>query len=322
MSKKQAFIPQEQLQMQTSSNVTSIPTELSVVDPVQKLQKAPEVPVLNATDTVAFKNEERLLPVIEANEIPSQFIPYPNGARIAYRPYTFGEVKKFNQSKMSIVGRFEFILDGIECSFDKKLLTLSDFLFLALLRKISSVGNSKFQFTYLCSECGHKNTEVMELNKIDFHDLDIPGCPIIFDIGGRELHFVPMQIGSYLDLLTNNLKEDPVAVFAKQVINMPYEEAYKIIYSASDEEGSLIGEMDKMVFHGIKPVEVMCQNLERVFIEEDEANSTDEFKAGKEVKKPCEHISNIMIDSPEVLVSPFRLSNESVKSRIRFGSKA
>lgn len=79
-------------------------------------------------------------PEIEVKELPSKFLPYPKGTKITYRPYLFGEVKKFNQGQQSTSQAWALIASGIKCSFDVNELTLSDLRYIGLLRKISTFG--------------------------------------------------------------------------------------------------------------------------------------------------------------------------------------
>ena len=298
--RKPAFVPQEQLRQQQMQ---------------QKLQE-PVVPKPLGGLPEETDPNRKALPVIEVSVLPSKFLPYPEAAKVAYNPYTFGEIKKFAQSKFSPRSKYEFILEGVKTNFDKMLLTFSDFLFLALLRKISSLGNSKFQVTFICEECGFRNEVILNINEIDFKDLEVPGLPLVVEIAGTEMHFSPLSIGAYFDLIDKNLFADQMAVYAKQCTNLPYEQAHKLIYAASSDDGVVLEEIDKMVYHSIAPKLLKCKNLERKVMEPGE-DGTD-----VEVIKPCEHENSIEIDSPEVVVQPFRPDRESIKSRISFGVKA
>jgi hypothetical protein len=299
--RKPSFVPQEQIRQQQASQ--------------QQKSQEPVVPKELGGLPEETDPNRKSLPVLEVKVLPSKFLPYPKAAKIAYNPYTFGEIKKFSQSKFSPRGKYEFILEGIKTNFDKMLLTFSDFLYLALLRKISSLGNSKFQVIYLCEECGFRNEALFNINEIDFKDLEVPELPLVVDIAGTEMHFSPLTIGAYFDLIDKNLFADQMAVYAKQCINLPYDQAFKLVYSASADDGVVLEEIDKMVYHSIAPKKIKCNNTERKMSELD--------GEGKEIEvvRPCDHENSIEIDSPEVVVLPFRPDRESIKSRISFGVK-
>ena len=60
------------------------------------------------------------------------------------------------------------------------------------------------------------------------------------------------------------------------------------------EDISLLGEVDKFLFHGVKPLEGTC--------------------------KKCKTITKIELDRGQALILPFREREKSTSNRIRFGS--
>ena len=89
--------------------------------------------LMSGTQTVSASNTDVVdiinpyMPVVQVKSLPSQFTPYKllvKNPEIQYKPYKYGEIKKMNQSKMSVKQLFKEVLNGIICNFDKELLTL------------------------------------------------------------------------------------------------------------------------------------------------------------------------------------------------------
>ena len=142
--------------------------------------------------SVNKSSSKEFLPEVKmkVNGLPSRGIPYPNGASIKHRPFTFGEIKKISQSKLDTKEKFEFILSGIDCSFDKLDLTLPDFMYIGLLRKISTLGTTEGILVVKCPKCNKEHNERLEIgsakSKIDFHDMKAPALPIIIEMSDKN----------------------------------------------------------------------------------------------------------------------------------------
>ena len=90
-----------------------------------------------------------MMPLVEVTQLPSGFIAYPEGVKISYRPYVFGEIKKFNQSNMSKLNAYELAMQGVVVEgMPKDDITFADMLYIALLRKISSLGDTSFSVSF------------------------------------------------------------------------------------------------------------------------------------------------------------------------------
>lgn len=250
--------------------------------------------------TKAEKKEEISIHVpeikVEPINLPSKCLPYPPGVIIKYKPYTYGEILKFNQSKLGKAGNIEFILEGVITEGIKKTeLALLDFLFISILRRISSFESDQYTVTFDCNNCGKSNRVSQNISKIEFDDLNVESLPIVLDTEYGELHFKPITVAQHLDLLKSGI-DDSIAVYAKQIINKPYDEAYKIIYNATGDLKEDLETLDKLLYFGPKPLECKCNS--------------------------CKFINTVAIDNPEVVVEPFRDSKGPVGSRIRFMPKA
>lgn len=241
----------------------------------------------------------------KATEVPSKFISYPQGASISYRPYTFGEVKIISQSKMTTEQQFKEVLSGIETNFPQEDLTLSDFLYIGLLRKISTLGSVKFTISFKCAKCKSEGKKVISSTDLDFNELDIPEIPVVADLSLGEYHFNPITVGNYLQLAKENKEHDTIAATAIQCCNHEFKDVYEMINNlTSNKDGMIINEVDKIFDHGVKPIEIKCT-----------ATKDD---------KECGHINNLIIDdgrSDQFMILPFREHKESPRNHIRFGTK-
>lgn len=240
-----------------------------------------------------FKQITNHLPEIEVTEVPSKWLSYPKNSTIKYRPYTFGEIKKFNGSKMSDIDNIDFVLGGIECSFDKKKLTLPDFLFINLMRKMVTFGNSKFSVSYVC-KCKETNTEQFTSDQIEFEELKIPELPIVFTSSIGDLHFSPVTINDYIELIKQGKETDEFEIMVMQCKNLDQDEARDKLYNLSTEEGSILEQIDQHLYHEIKPFKFKC--------------------------KKCNSENDVEIEGGQAFVYPFREKHSRpVQTRIHFG---
>jgi len=196
----------------------------------------------------AFANQPSVW--IELSELPSQYLDYPEGAQIRYRPYFFGEVEQFEQLKNNVIGRFELALGGVESSFPVEELTLADFLFISLLRKISTVGDdTKFSFSFVCPVCKFFQQHVYDLNDLVFYDLEVPELPVnavTSYTGDAGWDFYPARVCDFLDLARKDtdLARSTSALLAMMCREVPWDWAYKCIKNAVLEDSQIQNEVD------------------------------------------------------------------------------
>ena len=257
---------------------------------------------------------ERKMATVEVPEVPSGKLPYPD-AVISYRPYTYEEIDAFNDSTLGQASKLEFVLDGIQASgMDAADLTLNDALYIALLRKMSSLGTSEFTLTVThTAEDGQASEHAsrFSLDDVDFEELDVPGLPVVVDVDGVEMHFSPLTAGAYIELTRmveaeraarERAKETPRQaapnsreVMAAQCVNVPYGKALELINGSTGTDMLNLIEVDGMFAHGVRPLAVRYE------------------VDGKEVSR------NVKVSDPDVLVYPFRGSKVHKGPAIRFG---
>lgn len=258
------------------------------------------------------------LPMFKVNVLPSGFKIYPEGSTIYYKPYSWNGVKLLTQSKMDTVALWNYILEGVTCSFDKDLLTLQDFFYIALLRRVATVGNNKFSVSMVCKnnieitknnektieKCNTLNHFVLNDKQINFDDLQLSRneLPVQLKLLGKWYQFSPITIGNAKYLFENNLLDDDNSTIAVQCINETFENISKVL--ESNELSFLEGEKTKLLenffYHGILPINKDSNDKELI----------------------CSHCNNkltIQLDGGEVVIRPFRESGDDDRDGICFG---
>jgi len=236
---------------------------------------------------------KEFIPSLSVDVLPSKWLSYPPNSSISYKPYVFGEIKKFNQSKLRGKPRLDFIMSGIESSFPKEELTLADMLYIGLMRKISTLGDAKTQITFLCEHCGMSNSFILLNSEMAFDDIEAEKLPVVVTLSDGDYQFSPLTVQGYSDLMEDDLQNDIVHTLAKECINRPYENAYKRFYAANTEDGTLLDEIDELLYHGVTPMDRKCDH--------------------------CEGLTQVEVEGGEILISPFRDDSEPTPNRIRFG---
>lgn len=258
------------------------------------------------------------LPTVNVTELPSDFLPYPEGVEVTYKPYTYGELKRFSQSKLSVKQRYEFILDGIGVSgMPKEKITFQDFLFLALLRKLSSIGIGDILVKYNCQKCGFENSNHVKLDTLDFESLskNVPDLPANLTINGQDLEFSPLTIEDYFKLYSENKDKDHVAIMAIQCRSHNFKAAMDAIFGANPEDSELLNELDKVFYHGLKTLKFPCANKE--------AKVEEPNEDGEIVEKSvhCDFTNTVELEDASLIVQPFRGDRKPAKDRIQFGPR-
>lgn len=239
-------------------------------------------------------------PLINVTELPSRFLSYPIGTKISYRPYSWGESKKSAQSNMSFKEHVDFVLkgiyaDGLTNMYD---LTYHDFLYLSLLRRLHTVGKSDATISFNCAECGEYNNWTVNNFDFEFNDATIPELPVNIEINGKKYSFGYLTLKKIIPLVDNNLEKDSVALLAARCINRPFDEAYSDFDSESMtfDDGILLEEISKMLYHGMKPMNFVC--------------------------KSCKYNNSTILDIKQIIISPFRDKEGNFGNRITFGNEA
>jgi hypothetical protein len=247
------------------------------------------------------------LPVITVKELPSKWIPYPKGAEIKYVPYLFGELWGRSQSIQSPKDSYKLILDGITTSFNKEELTYFDFIFISLLRRLSTFGTDQITLEFVCPVCGHRNKEIILLGNLEFKDVEAPEFPVCFSDpeDGTEFEVSPLTMGKYFMLLDMGKEKDRVAVYAACVRNLEFPEAYRRIFYAKGELSETLEYVDELLYFGVKPLTLRCKGTRKA--------------EGEDKPVKCDVPIKVEIDDEKVIIEPFRGNVGSIRDRVQFG---
>jgi len=302
--------------MQQNRNITSP----EVTQEVENKPESPEEPEVEQSVDIEISGPDDVfspnfsdirskdLPTIELTDpLPSKGLSYPEGHKVSYRPYVFGEVKKVSGSRTTFEELARTILEGIQTTFPIGDLTFYDFLYVSLLRKLSTIGDSTIIATHVCPNraCQVSNSYEISVGpekcEVDFWDVDYDDLPVSVDLklgdeGYTTYEFMPLTILDYLRLERMNLHKDSVAKLAMQCVNFPFEEVRPKLYRAYGEESQILTQLEDILHHGVKPINVKCPS--------------------------CGSINLLQLDGGNVVIRPFRTDEEVASDRIRFGKKS
>jgi len=206
-------------------------------------------------------------------------------------------VRVLAQSKLSNEENIKLVLEGIKSSFPVEQLSYSDFLYISLLRKISTLGSQKFYVMFTCPHCGQVIKPLMELTDFEFTELEIPSLPLIADMSFGEVKFSLLTVERYLKLLQSKATNDDIAVLSVMT-DQPYDQIYAKFKESVGLDARTLDQVDQLLFHGVKERSYKCEN------------------------KKCERDFSVAIDGGlEVLLVPFRGDSEPPESRIRFSEE-
>ncbi|QJT70936.1 hypothetical protein GR7B_00138 [Vibrio phage vB_VcorM_GR7B] len=259
---------------------------------------------------------------VEINGLPSRNLAYPEGSIVRYRPYNFDEIEDISDSELSFEDHYEMVLNGIETvGFDKRDLTLGDFLFIMLNRKITTLGTDEFVVHFSYNGEAHKH--IMRVFDVKYDDIEAPELPIIITTGdGTEVEFMPITVGQYLDYMADKDKlsktKESRALLACGVTNLDFWDAYKLITESMGMDAKYFATVDRLLYHSIQdfrlPVKEYVDNPK---YSEDLTDEQKEF-----IPKQLEQIKewvNIEVNDDSMLLMPFRREGSATGDGIRFG---
>lgn len=287
--------------------------------PQPEASKAPETPVVHAepqqvtvsppADVVTARNP--FLPKISLNapeDLPSQGKSYPPGYQLTYRSYTLGEIDQFENSQLSTRQQFELVLRGIECSFSPHDLTMSDVMYLGLLRRLASLGTNEIAVTSTCPNCGNANVSRVETSNLAFDDLQAPKLPVRVTLSDDQVYkFMPATIADYFKLLETGNKTNSLALLAVQCRSLEFPDSIqKISDRQHPDDILLLREIDRLLYHSIQPLSIDCKH--ELHIE------------GEQV--PCGTRYRLRLENAaEAFILPFRNEGVDPKAKIQFGDE-
>lgn len=257
------------------------------------------------TDTTNEKLTPQASPTtnVDLKKLPSKGITYPEGATISFRTYGYGEIKKISGSNLSEKEAFAIVLSGINTTFDKNNITFGDFMYLALFRKIATLGTAKFQVPYKSPINNTTMLHMMSVEDLEIEDLNVPSLPVKLTFNdGKTFNFGPLTVGDVLRLLEKNKLKDATSLMAAQVRNIAFDEAHEYLHSVTNADDVFnLGEVERLLAHNIKPIKVQC---------------TEKDKNDREVTNTV----TIRLEGRQALLLPFREEGVPSRSGISFGA--
>lgn len=353
---KQVIVPKKIKNIpQTQNNVENIA-------PVAKeIATAPDLTgqqwkgiVANLASKLAFVQDSTSQFIVH-QPYPSGGICYPEKSRIIATTYPYRDVKRLSDSKLPLDMQYEIMLEGVTThGFKKEDLTLFDFIYVNLLRKMASMKAPKFSVAFFCPKCQEASTAIFELAMLGFDGLekeDIPGLPIVvnfFTIGRHS--FSPITVGGFINIVRNNMfylkdkhgayienekgirLKDKVSFMAQQCISMPFAEAYRTFSMLDSEDDiALLEKVDDLLGHGLLPLDVTCKTRlgpAPTISEEQFKLNEERSKKGLPTQHPylkdgrpfCGNKVSVGLVGGESIIIPFRGDEGPTKSRISFGA--
>jgi hypothetical protein len=253
-----------------------------------------------STTPEAVKDElSKYVPSKEVDDLPSKFVPYPPGSKISYKPYTFGELLNINDSNMTLKEQFGQVLDGITTiGFPRGELTVPDFLFIGLKRKISTLDTTTFEAIFLCRhpKCRKTNQVQLTTAMFNFDYLAAPELPVVLkDFPGLgKCIFDPLRVDEYLELIDLD-KDHQAYMLARMCRNQNFLKACDAFFYATGKNARALRQVDSQLFHGLNPIPVTCPE--------------------------CKQQSELKLDGWEAILIPFRGQDESDEGFISFGDE-
>jgi len=234
--------------------------------------KVEEEKVSIAPPITDFKKSGMDVTQINIIDLPSKFMPYPEGAVIKYRPYYYSEIRNHDSSKnLTYREEVDFVLAGIYTSFPAYDLTVSDFAFINLLRRISNIGNYDISAKYRCKKCGNIVSSVFKAMNILVDYLGVPKLPVMVEFSnGKKYAFNPLTIGSYIELKEEGFKNKAIAMVSKCCVNAEYGEVYEFLDHITDaSDAMLVEHLDNLLYHSVKPMPVKCSYVNKEYFAKD-----------------------------------------------------
>jgi len=262
--------------------------------------------VSNIEKQAEVVNNQGFIPTskVEFEALPSKGKSYPHTASISLRPYSFGEVKRISDSKLSVGDKLATIVSGINTDFDKSKLTFADITYLGMIRKLNTLGTLSANYPFNCPKCGASNTKVFTQKDIEIEDLEVSELPLVVTMSnGESYEFGPIDYSDMLILdqgrydkltSTNNMLTDKVAVYTLLCKNKSFADAYKFFATTTNaEDQEILEEIDKMLNHDVKPLNANCGE--------------------------CKTAVVLPLKNAIDLVLPHRSEEGSIRNRISFG---
>ena len=299
---KPPFVKQKALGVTEKIAPLTVPNEPTTRDKLQNIKTNPRLP----ESTVV--------------ELPSMFLPY-TGAKISYRPYTWQEIDLISDmnTEADYAKIINLMAEGIFIRNYKNLepldLTHKDFLYIAFLRKLASLGSATNKFNVFFDVDNKPYGATFDASQIYFEDLELEALPINAHLSIGTLEFSPITMRKVLELNEANNINNEKYVLAAQCTNLDLDVAYDLICNVVTEDILILQEVDKLLYHGIRPVNVTYKEM----ITNPSFDKTKEITQDNYPELQVQKEVEINIGDPSYLILPFRGEENPYSNAISFG---
>lgn len=217
---------------------------------------------IKQNESLDIKPIESLSPYIIVEELPSKFLPYPQGSKISYKTFSYGELEQWANTSLGEEDKIKLALSGIKTEgFEVQELDLQDFYYIMMLRKLSTFNSPRFKLNFECPHCNHSTTVTPELASIEFGELElIDEIPVLVEMSDKTvLEFKPMTVSDYLRFRKENLEDSKLNRLALQIRNKNFNEALQYIKDSTNiDDMEILDELDNLLNFGNQKITVNC----------------------------------------------------------------
>ena len=229
-----------------------------------------------------FYSQQRPRRAIQVPDVPSGKIMYPENAAISYTPYNVQDIEDINNPDVPLYDKYRIMLEGIYTLGMTPLeLTFSDFTFVGDARHLQALGDSYFEYPYVCKTCGKPGLHTFHLSDVGFATMPATSIPLhvrFHTFPDEVFLFAPHTIGDVMHLLKTDKywrsmgeeylsskpgdrRIDTIAVNACRCISHPWEDAYFKLLQASEnpDDRAIMREIGKALYHGSEPLKFSCR---------------------------------------------------------------
>jgi hypothetical protein len=153
-----------------------------------------------------------------------------------------------------------------------------------------------------CPYCGKFSTHEIEIDKqLDFEEVKIPTLPVNIDFSFGRLSFTFLTYENYMKLETE-LRSEELAYQCVTDCEIDTEagqtresELQKLFGNLVGEDQALIVKLREILYHGVKPINTLCQNTE------------------------CGKTYETILDEMNAVLIPFFPSTKDYRTKVSFG---
>jgi len=242
--------------------------------------------------------------LVTIDVLPSKFMPYRPLTKLEMRAFTLGDLKVLGSPDITERTQIDIFGNAI-VNADIMKLSWPDTLFVNSHITLFTIPTQSWTVEVICKnpECRNKISSKLDRdNFFEFEDLTIPDYPLNLELKKQNVQFGILTTQKHLDFIDKapNIPESlrETYILASMALNLgTTDEAFEFLKSITSlEEMESLNEIDSLLYHDVKPLEIKC----------DKCNTSNKYEVGLEVST----------------LRPFRESTIPPRSRITFGSRS